>query len=443
MDTEKKRNATSSWSGYFHQGQVGFLVALRTIKECIKHNTSNYGDYKIAYENTEDFDIIDDQDRVVSRHQVKAYTNEGFEREKYENVLKVQKRKPTDQPGFQVGTFDSNGNQISIDVDENHRYLHTVVEVPEFYFSETKYLAKHPKRKKYTENESKVKLYSYQKGEDFCKLPTKTKDYLEEYSLTEIKTILHNKNSFLENDTNHHMNVYVRYMVNLLGRRIGVAHVEDSFPSINFSEIIELIDNKIVEDKYVESKYNLAHYWDIYSLENQERLSYGCLETMNIIINDFLNKSNTEYESLLRRLCPHKDKDSDLLDLFSASEIENIFFYLIESLQTFNFETLTYVDKQNLDYRVSLISTPHPAVLNMIISRILSNKKLLIDSFTQNYLINQQFNGVKLNKQLLDTNEESYSNYNTSINPSKNDSIFNQNMEFIGINEALEKLEDN
>ena len=89
---EQNRNATPSWSGYIHQGKVGFLVALRQLKKCIDDQVPNYENYVIRYENAEDFDIVDNNDKVISRHQVKAYID-GTSREQYSTLFKIQTRK--------------------------------------------------------------------------------------------------------------------------------------------------------------------------------------------------------------------------------------------------------------------------------------------------------------------------------------------------------------
>ncbi|MEG3309036.1 hypothetical protein RFL04_07780 [Streptococcus suis] len=84
------RNAIPSWSGYIHQGKVGFLVALRQLRECIENNIENLEDYAIRYENVEDFDIIvGDDDQVLSRYQVKSYVN-GNEREDYSELFNME-----------------------------------------------------------------------------------------------------------------------------------------------------------------------------------------------------------------------------------------------------------------------------------------------------------------------------------------------------------------
>ena len=89
---EEKRNASASWSGYVHQGKVGFLVALRSLKDCIIKGEKSYLQYELKYENAEDFDITDESGKVLSRHQVKAKKN-GIDRSDYNTVFHIQSRK--------------------------------------------------------------------------------------------------------------------------------------------------------------------------------------------------------------------------------------------------------------------------------------------------------------------------------------------------------------
>lgn len=70
-NVDQNRNATSSWSGYIHQGKVGFLVALRQLRWCIE-NKRNHENYAIRYESAEDFDI-------VSKRNISQISNYHFE----------------------------------------------------------------------------------------------------------------------------------------------------------------------------------------------------------------------------------------------------------------------------------------------------------------------------------------------------------------------------
>ena len=71
----EKNNATSSWSGYNHQGQVGIFLALKELSELIQ-NDEDFRGYSVQFEKEdgEDIDIVKGIE-VISRHQVKANKN--------------------------------------------------------------------------------------------------------------------------------------------------------------------------------------------------------------------------------------------------------------------------------------------------------------------------------------------------------------------------------
>lgn len=101
-----ERNATASWSGYSHQGQVGLLIALRKLQE-VDIDLSNHF---VEFENTEDvaiYELVQDGSKnFLSVHQVKAYYSDGNNtKSKYTSVLN--------------DPFQGSGT----------RYLHTVVEI--------------------------------------------------------------------------------------------------------------------------------------------------------------------------------------------------------------------------------------------------------------------------------------------------------------------------
>lgn len=104
-----ERNATASWSGYCHQGQVGLLIALRKIQEVPDELDSHF----IEFETREDAAIYKLSNGVdkdyLSVHQVKAYYSENSDKKyKYTKVL--------NEP------FQASGND----------YLHTAVEITDW-----------------------------------------------------------------------------------------------------------------------------------------------------------------------------------------------------------------------------------------------------------------------------------------------------------------------
>ena len=65
------RNATASWSGYSHQGNVGLLITLRKIRTL---GGDGLEGFHIEYETQEDVKLVRAAE-VIEVHQVKAHVN--------------------------------------------------------------------------------------------------------------------------------------------------------------------------------------------------------------------------------------------------------------------------------------------------------------------------------------------------------------------------------
>ncbi|WP_313385916.1 ABC-three component system protein [Chishuiella sp.] len=127
------RNATASWSGYSHQGQVGLLVALRKLQE----PNIDLSNYFVEFENTEDVAIYEltqvGEKNFLSVHQVKAYYSDGNRQNNYIDVFRGKSIYETDAEGKYVKDANKKkiptGNYESGQWCSNDNYLHTVVEV--------------------------------------------------------------------------------------------------------------------------------------------------------------------------------------------------------------------------------------------------------------------------------------------------------------------------
>ena len=298
---DQNRNAAPSWSGYIHQGKVGFLVALRQLRQCIEAGVS-YEEYSIRYENAEDFDIIGNEGQVLSRHQVKAYTD-GTSRERYSTLFNIQKRAYREvihkngrkfwkeeviEEGFQIHSFDGQGKIKFVDVPTDSRYVHVIVDVIDFKLSRHEYLKKDGRRQNYTDNNSCIQLYPYDRGKNICYCPLSkddSNDKIRDYCITEIKEILMLEKSSLK-DYNPHLNqVYLRYVGSLLDHSIGKAHSESYFPEISFGEIINLIKEEVPKDEVYEMKNTLTYSWEKYHRDYSSDISEEDFKLMDKIIN--------------------------------------------------------------------------------------------------------------------------------------------------------------
>lgn len=363
-NVDQNRNATPSWSGYIHQGKVGFLVALRQLRECIENNIENLEDYAIRYENAEDFDIIvGDDNQVLSRHQVKAYVD-GKEREDYSDLFNIQTRKFEDGKekinvkGYQVHEFDGRGNVAHEVVSKENIYLHVIVDVPDFNLSKDDYLKKYPSRTKYTDNISCVRLYKYNQANDlfYCPLSQENDDTIKDYCIAEIKEILKLKGNSLNDSDSHLEQVYLRYVGSLLDHSIGEAHSESGFPEISFRKIISIIEEEVPKDEVYEMKNNLIYRWEKYHCDYANDISEEDFKLMDEINNHLLSLTKDEFYEFVRMMLPHENSDENFLDLFRKAPIEDIFYVLLEKFKGFSFKAYSYLDDNEKSYRTSLIS---------------------------------------------------------------------------------------
>lgn len=143
-----KRNATASWSGYSHQGQIGLLIALREIRKFKEDNElSKLETHFLEYESKEDVAIYckeGSDKKYTSIHQVKAYYSEDSDKKhKYSKVLN--------------NTFDGG-------CDNN--FLHTAKEISDWETSSV-------------ENSNEIKRYLYKDDVFHCDT-SMSKDYIVE-----------------------------------------------------------------------------------------------------------------------------------------------------------------------------------------------------------------------------------------------------------------------
>lgn len=130
------RNATATWSGFSHQGQIGLLVALREIRRLIEDNQeSGLTNYFLEYENKEDVAVynVDEYSNksYLSIHQVKAYYSDGHLLNTYKPVFQGAIIYQTDsdgklvkENGKKIATGNYEPGQWSFPPGKN--FLHTV-----------------------------------------------------------------------------------------------------------------------------------------------------------------------------------------------------------------------------------------------------------------------------------------------------------------------------
>lgn len=446
-NVDQNRNATSSWSGYIHQGKVGFLVALRQLRWCIENEIENFEDYAIRYENAEDFDIVDKGRNVISRHQVKAYIN-GNEREDYSDLFNIQKRKFEDEKekidtkGFQIHEFDGKGNAVRVVVPCDGRFLHVIVDVPDFRLSKDDYLKKYSGRTKYTDNDSCVKLYEYNQSENlfYCPLSQDDEnDTIKDYCITEIKEILELRNKLLKYDTSHFKQVYQRYVGSLLDHSIGKSHSQSGFPEIYFGELLEIIEEETPKDEVYEMKNSLTYRWEKYHRDYANDISEEDFKLMDKINNHLLSLTKDEFYEFVRMMLPHESLDENYSELFREAPIEDIFYVLLEKTKGFSFKAYSYLDDNEKSYRTSLISIQdRPGIIAKKIQEIIDNSEFLKATFNHDFLINRDIDELHIGNRIDEFDGMLDNRYREEWSTGVQHNIFKPNMEFISIKKAIE-----
>jgi len=161
------RNATATWSGFSHQGQVGLLIALSQIKKLRSEGKEDELEiHFLEYENTEDCAIfkkqVDHDQEYLSVHQVKAYYSKGDKMSTYEEVFKGKPEYEVDDNGKYIkkdGKKVKTGKFISGQWCQNDNFLHTTVDITDW----------DDDKAKTTDTPAVlIKRYQYPNGELFC-----------------------------------------------------------------------------------------------------------------------------------------------------------------------------------------------------------------------------------------------------------------------------------
>lgn len=415
--TIDNRNATSSWSGYNHQGKIGIFLALKELQELIENET-DYTNYKLEFEKNGGEDIeIGHGPLIISRHQVKAKKNGTYPND-YSSVRKINS--PTYPTGFQTeGTTEQN------------RFLHVICEVNGWDLNREDFLERYSKAN-YVENESKVRLYTYPDDRKYCELRTHHSSPIDEFCITLIKNILNSLDHCLKNDE-YHIEETLLEIKDLISKKISEAHDSGhgAYPIVYFWEIYELVTSQVKRQS--QSIRRAKELFELYWNDCVE----DCVDAS--IFNEILNLPDEVFQKLLIDLHP----DRSIFNLLRSNNIDNlidennfryIFYNFIKECKNEKFllRNLRYDINQD-SFRLSMINIPLMGV-NQIIQKIMNNRDFLSASFDTRYLVNMSINKVKLIENTVqDFDEES------ECSKLKN-SIFSNDLELIGIEKTVSML---
>ena len=315
------RNATASWSGYSHQGQVGLLVALRKLQEQIDLNT-----HYVQFETHEDVAIYqllpDGTKSYLSVHQVKAYYSDGNHlKSTYGSVLN--------------GTFEDGGEKI----------LHTVAEITDWESSATT-------------NTNGVALYVYNQAplKAYCGTTE-----IEEYIKIELRNILNKAEPFI-------ITAYQRLSFTL-DHKIRIEHQKayKSLFDITFTldEILQIIQCEDVFQQKEILDCRKLFYDTFIEVALEENLTQDHIDLLEAgIVKDINNLDDNQFLKFLQLLnlnvTPIKLKSSQIY--FNEPGLKQVFFKILFGVVNCN----ATLEANSINY--SRNPFPNKFVLTAIIS---------------------------------------------------------------------------
>lgn len=439
-DKVDKRNATSSWSGYLHQGKVGLFLALKKISELLKNKDdieeNCLKDWYVEYESAEDIDIKNG-DMVDSRHQVKAY-KDGTTLNSYKKVLDEKK-----STAFNILCNNKPGNEIT----EEHRYLHTIVEVEGFGLSKEDFDKLNEKRKKekkkelaYVDNPLKIKLYEYPDDRKYCPVDSNTiwyfvKDIIEtirnDISVEKIGNIWWNLKDELDKEISKK-------------HKIG----GNAYPILNFDNIYKIVQN--CEEYKPLAVNQIRELYAGCAIEFFEELEENCrlIEEERVIVEkiaeEIYKKEDKDFLEFIKTINPDSkdigklsEEDlciKDISKLFNNGGLKDVFYECIRGVQRANFNIGKVGYEEDGGYLLTCINrkiSNFGSVVNAIISNI-ECKNLYEKKHIINGNVNDRFQNI-CNKVNSINN-----NYNKDL--AEEDKFFTSNCEFITVESAIHKL---
>lgn len=446
------RNATASWSGYLHQGQVGILLGLRKINKLIEESM-DLNDWVIEYESAEDIDVKHGV-KVVSRHQVKAYKGAKYPND-YKDVLGVlgykmnKGNKVIASKGFQICEFDENAQPLAIEVEEDSRFLHTITETKGFDLSENEFTELY-EQAIFIENPNNIKLYTYPDGRSYCELSS-TNSKLNNFCKAEIKKVLTLDNHVFKDQEVQHKNILFA-IISKLDMEIRRKHVlgREYFPELRLKEIYDMIiDTKeqrrthieFIREKFTESWVGFIEELEtneIYYDESQE-------EYIAKIVNGLYGLSDDDFVQFIKDINPDKNKVGnietldDVVDLCKPDSFKDIFFECLLNVLNEKFIIDYNGFKKDGGYLLTLINRK-PSSVKSVMDSITKNPGTTSEIYERRYLINEQIDGVFFGGIMNNTTPEKILEDKWGGLASFEDRFFNPNMEFINLERAKKNL---
>lgn len=313
------RNATASWSGYSHQGQVGLLVALRTIQV----PGLNLSTHFLQFETHEDVAIYEQSvggvPNYLSVHQVKAYYSDGNHlKNKYYDVLN--------------GAFEP-GNQ---------KYLHVVVDVTDWDTSPIT-------------NTNAVIRYTYAPNREYCDTTE-----IEEYIRIELRKF-HGANEALVTSALHQLTFQLDSKIREEHKKASKALFNIQFSLQEINDCARSLNLFNANELFTSRKLFYESFKDIIATETipQARID----DLTNNVIKQIYGLNDVNFLLFLQRLNLNEKPQSLNLSqvYYNHAGMKQVFFRMLIDVV----DTTAIINDNSVKYKV--INDPDNYVLTAII----------------------------------------------------------------------------
>lgn len=392
------RNATASWSGYCHQGKVGFLVSLRKI---INLDFNELANHSMELETQEDIKISRN-DIVIEVHQVKAYTaSNRFSA--YTSALKA------------------------FDTCAGLNYLHTVCEISNW------------NQMTGADNPKNIERYPYSNATRFCDL-----NDINLKIKNEISNVLFANGDIINSSNEGWCELAFHELLAILDEKIRYEHRNkpQNEYEVKFSlqQILDIISQQATRCRAVtfairQSIYNQYQTF-VVELQNAgyPNITIDQQDKVELVIKEIGHMNDSDLEDFLVKVFPDTTGGRTL-----ASCVLTDPFYREGNFRSTFINTLIRIDRQQLILQDGLY--PHYSVdFNYLLTAIHSNEddKPII---SVNILKNRKLNAARYETDFIinETYEGSLNEFAQRVMPS-NKLFEAKDMKFISRQNAIDKL---
>jgi hypothetical protein len=394
MDTNCNRNATATWSGFSHQGQIGLLVALREMNRLKNEDLENEFDiHFLEYESREDVAIYkkigDATPEYLSVHQVKAYHSNGHLINTYKSVFRGSVIYQTDDNGKKIPTGEYESGQWC----DNDNYLHTVKEITNWTKEAIEEIG----------NDNNVKRYNYKDGVFHCDTTG-----VEAYILDELKSDL-----FCGSDLGA-AKLALKRLTYSLDFKIREEHQTKNGKkeydiNFSFSKLNEIInDNQdfsehelYISRELFYSTFNEAILCEEFNEDNLRRIE-------KVIIEPIYNSSDENFLSFMKQLNIHETSENLKFAQihFNKDGLLDVFFYVLQAINVklpLNKKSTVRYKQEGSNTEYILTAIKRKTGKKEVVKNILENLDKVDMLWENNLFVNENFEGSfqKLNPDII------------------------------------------